>query len=68
MNNNSNDKQHLRNDPDALLKEVNEKAAEVEKAQQAVFAGESLDIGSIAELQKELSELMVMMGGGDKGR
>lgn len=68
QNNNSNDKQHLRNDPDALLKEVNEKAAEVEQAQQAVFAGESLDIGSIAELQKELSELMAMMGGGDKGR
>jgi hypothetical protein len=43
---------------------VSQKMSEVENAQNAVMSGESSDLDSIASLQKELSELLALMGGG----
>ncbi|KAL7479205.1 hypothetical protein ACHAW6_004945 [Cyclotella cf. meneghiniana] len=43
--------------------QVSQKMEEVEQAQSAVLKGESTDLDSIASLQKELSELLAIMGG-----
>ena len=43
---------------------VSQKMEEVEQAQNAVMTGQSSDLESISSLQKELSELLSLMGGG----
>ncbi|KAL3793020.1 hypothetical protein HJC23_003028 [Cyclotella cryptica] len=42
---------------------VSQKMEQVEQAQSAIMKGESTDLDSIASLQKELSELLALMGG-----
>ena len=50
--------------PHEVKDKVSQKMEEVEQAQNAVMNGESSDLSSINALQKELSELMQLMGGG----
>jgi hypothetical protein len=50
--------------PSEVKEKVSQKMEEVEQAQNAVMAGESTDLESITALQKELSELLSLLGGG----
>lgn len=50
--------------PAEVKERVSQKMDEVEQAQNAVLNGERTDLESISSLQKELSELLALMGGG----
>jgi hypothetical protein len=50
--------------PDEVKNKVTQKLEEVEQAQNDVLSGKSTDLDSIVSLQKELSELLALMGAG----